>query len=572
MKNKKYSVFGICTDTIMRDGQIILKDGKRLNGAVGWYRVVNPLAKLGHEISIGYGIKADAESAVTLKEKGDIWFMKIADNEGIDHIYGAHKEFTGAKIVIDLDDDPDHVNLDHPEYKELEAKRDMRLRMIKLADHVVVATEDIKQAIKYLNPNITVIPNAIDPEIWKVKRKKRTDGKIRIGWISSGSHISDLPIIENVMKDILDKYENVEFHLAGMVRDNAEGNRVFHHIGTTGYADFPQFYADLDFDIAIAPLKDNQFNRCKSNIKWMEAAMLELPMVASDVKPYHCIKHGETGYLSTTPNQMTKYLGWLIESKELRERIGKNAKKEVLKNWTIDKFLPEYTKLFDKIMEKKDITVVTAITGKKDSLEPQPQYPGVDYVAFLDENVKDEQWNVRRACNKFAKPVMNAKIHKILTHKYVDTEYIVWQDGNMILKQDPHELVKIMGDKDFAFFKHPGRDCLFDEADACINLNKGVVTEIGEQVKDYSKQMFPTHAGLTEMTAFIRRNNKKTNDLFEKWWVEITRYSNRDQISFPVVFKGKKWVTIPGTVAKEEDSKVFVGNDYWKYKTHKHYE
>lgn len=558
------------TDTILKDGQPLLKNGKRQHGAVGWYRIMNPLKKLGADIAIGINLSPKIENAMEFKKRGDIWYSKISDNEGIDHIYGSHRDFTQSKIIIDLDDDPGSVNEGHPDYQALEAKKDMRIRMVKLADHLVVATEPIKEAVKHLNPYITVIPNAIDPSIWG-KNQRRKDKKIRIGWMSSGSHFADLPIINPVMLEILEKYPNVEFHFAGMTWDEHKQKRFFHHVGRSGYMEFPKWYASLAIDIAVAPLKDTQFNRCKSNIKWMEAAMLEIPTVASDVEPYKCIKHGKDGFLATNKEQWVKYLSLLIENEEKRREIGKNAKETVLKEWTIDKFLPLYEKLFKKLMEKKDITVVTAITNGKDTLKPQPEYAGVEYVAFLDTDTKDSQWKVRKACDKFVKPVMNAKIHKILTHKYVDTPYIVWQDGSQILTKDPHELVKLMGDKDFAFLNHSGRKCLYDEAEACVLLGKGNVSEIAEQTKDYAKQNFPEKAGLCEMTCFIRKNNPKANAAFERWWVEVTRYSNRDQIAFPVAFKGEKWATIPGKVAYQEGQNVYSGNDYWDYTAHAHY-
>lgn len=565
-----YKVFGICTDTIIKEGKIVLKNGKRLFGAVGWYRIINPLKKLGYETSIGWGIKATAEDALALKEKGDIWVCKMADNEGIDHLYGSHRDFTGAKFVLDLDDDPEHVNLDHPDYDELADRQDMRIRMLGIADHIIAATENIKATVKKHNPNVTVIPNAIDPKIWKVKSTVKKDLKtIRIGWMSSGSHFSDLPLIQKVQDDILEKYPNVEFHFAGMVWGDEEGDRVYHHNGTTGYKEFPQFYANLNIDIAIAPLKDNQFNNCKSNIKWLEAAMLSIPTVASDVTPYKDIDHGKTGYLASTPGQMTKYLSWLIEDKDKRVEMGKAAKEEALKNWNIEKFLPEYTKLFDKLMEKKDITVMTSITGGKDKLKEQPEYPGVKYIAFTDEEVDSDTWEIRKATDKFSKPVMNAKLYKCLGHKYTDTDYIMWIDGSITLKEDPHVLMKEMKEKDMAFFKHPGRDCVYDEAEACVGLNLGDVSEIAEQVKTYAGEMFPEKAGLSELTVFMRKNNKKTNTLFERWWAEICRFSNRDQLSFPFVFKGQKWYTIKGSVNVLKDNYRFPGNKYFKFKKHK---
>jgi len=567
----KYKILGIVTDTIRRNGKVVTnKDGSKRWGAIGWYRIVNPLSKLGANIEIGLGVSMNAESAMKLKSLGDIWVCKMADNENIDFIYGAHKEFTGCKFVLDLDDEIDNIDPTHPDYHALEDRKHMRIRMTQIADHVICATEQIKDAVSKYNPYCTVIPNSIDPAIWKFDNKKKNDGKIRIGWMSSGSHFVDSPIIEDIMVEICEEFPNVEFHIAGMIHNDTKGKNWYHHKGTYGYKLFPKFYASLGIDIAIAPLKDIPFNRCKSNIKYLEASMLGIPTVASDVAPYQCIKHGETGYLASNPRQFKKYLVWLIKDAKKRIEMGERAKKYTLENWTIDKFLHKYVELFDKLMDKKDITVVTAIAGGKDTLKKQPEYKGVKYVAFVDEDVKDEQWETHKVCDKFSEPVMNAKIHKILTHKYIDTPYIMWIDGSVTLKTDPHELIKVLGDKDIAAFKHPGRDCVYDEAEACVQLGKGKVEELAEQVKNYAKEMYPANNGLFELTAFFRRNDKKINDIFEKWWVEITRYSNRDQISFPYVLGKTNYAIIQGSVEKDPTGqhKAFPGNKYFDYSRH----
>ena len=570
----KYNVCGILTDTKLSNGQ------KREYGAIGWYRIVNPLKKLGANITSQYPMMVSPENAMALKKKGVIWFTKMCDADDIDHRFHAHREFTGSKIVLDLDDDPYSVNFDHPDIEEIKDRQAMWDRMVKVADHIVCSTSEIASSVKHANPYVTVIKNAIDPEIWRVKKKKRNDGKIRIVWIASSSHMADKPIIDDAISNILAKYPNVEFYMAGIVsNDEVLEERVYHKVGTKGYKEFPQWYADLGADIAIAPLIDSKFNRAKSNIKWLEASMLEIPIVASDVIPYRDIKHGVTGYLANTGGQFQKYLSWLIESKELREKIGKAAKEEVIANWTIDKFLPRYEELFKKLNDKKDITVITAITNKKDELIRQPVSKGVQYVAFLDHfegwvNVgpNAEGWVVRQACNKFKNPVMNAKIHKVLGHKYCDTPYIIWIDGNIKFTADPRELVKLLKDKDFAFFKHPGRNSIYDEADVCISLGKGVVDEIGEQIKEYAKKEFPANSGMAECTVFVRKNIPQANEVFEKWWAEICRYSSRDQLSFPIAFELEDWAIIPGSVQKAEGHPKFTGNKYFKYYNHNHFE
>lgn len=206
------------------------------------------------------------------------------------------------------------------------------------------------------------------------------------------------------------------------------------------------------------------------------------------------------------------------------------------------------------------IAVVTAITSNKDTLKKQPFFKGVDYIAFLDKKIADPQWETRQAFSKFKDPVLNAKIHKILTHKYVTNPYILWLDGNLVLKQNPLELVKLMGKKSFAFFKHHSRRCLYDEIAACLKVKRGHPRELVAQKEAYLAMGFPKKAGMCECPAFIRKNNPKANSAFEKWWAEILRYSSRDQVSFPVAFQGLKWETIPGN--------VFGDNAFFEY--HKH--
>jgi glycosyltransferase involved in cell wall biosynthesis len=588
-----YNVVGVCTDMNRENS-----GGKY--GAISWYRIINPLKKLGAKIKFDLRLYETPEWALEFAKEGKIWFMKMTDNEGIDFTVGLARDFTGSKYVLDLDDDPYSFSKNHPEYQKLKERMPQVKKIIQLADHVVVSTQGIKDVISKDNPYVTVIPNTIDPAIWKFKNKKRDDGKIHIGWIASASHMADLHVILEALNEIVKKYDNVHIHFAGMIdmkivdvenptddminlavlkslveHSKLKTNftplvgRFSHHVGTQGYEEFPEFLASLGLDIAVAAIENTQFNRCKSNIKWLEHAMLEIPMVLSDVGPYReSVKHGETGFLAKTKDDWMKYLSMLIEDAELRKKIGVQAKQSALEGFHIKDQLPKYQELFTKLIEKKDITVVTAIAGGKDKLKDQKEYKGVEYVAFVDEKTKSSFWKTRPVCDKFKKPVMNAKIHKVLTHKYVETPYIVWIDGNMDLKVDPHKLVDLLGEHDFAFFKHPGRDCVYEEADMCVQLKKGSMKELAEQTKQYAKDGFEPHSGLCEMTAFVRRNTPEANEAFERWWAEICRHSERDQVSFPVAFQREEWATIPGSVAVDEHPN-FPGNAYFTLNLHK---
>lgn len=107
-------VIGIITDWARPDGT----EGY---GGVGWYRVINPLTKLGQKW-IGKVTLGTPQQALDLKKKGDIWFWKPVDNEGMNVIIDTAKEFTGAKMVLDLDDEPFEINEGHPAYGEIKGK------------------------------------------------------------------------------------------------------------------------------------------------------------------------------------------------------------------------------------------------------------------------------------------------------------------------------------------------------------------------------------------------------------------------------------------------------------------
>lgn len=505
-------------------------------GGVGWYRIINPLEKIGAEVKRGAFSLKGAQTALEMRQLGEIWVTKpMVSPEVITELF-ADRDFTGAKIVLDIDDDPFTLNPDHPAYEMFKAQAPQHKMFIEMADHVICSTENIRKVVEKYNPKCTVIPNAIDPDIWKVKKpKKRTDGKIRIGWFGSASHMADMPIFLPVVEAIEKKYDNVEFHIVGFVDTEITEKNRFHHPPTKGYEEYPQFIADMDLDIALAPLLDTQFNSCKSNIKFLEHAMLETPMVLSDVTPYkECVKNYKTGYLAKNTAQWVKYLSWLIESEDKRKEIGKAAKKYVESEWLIEKQLPKYEKLFKKL-KKKDITVYTANVGGFDKLEDCQEDLTANYVAFTEQT--SDTWDCQKPYDKFKDNRRNSRIQKLMPHLFIETEYSIYLDGNIRLTVPAQKLIdEYLKDKDIAVIRHIGRDCVYDEADACNALKKGNPEELAEQVKHYAKQNWPRHKGLAECGVIVRRHTKEVETMNEKWWAHYCRFSERDQISFPLAF------------------------------------
>lgn len=527
-------------------------DGKY--GAVGWYRIINPLEKIGADVERGKYMIGTGEDALKMRERGSVWIMKpMADVKAI-LITKTNAEFTGAKIVLDIDDDPFTTDPEHPQYAYHKAHEEVMKMQIEMAHHIVVSTEPLKNTLSKYHDKITVIPNAIDTNIWKVKKKKkRTDGMIRIGWAGSASHLADRSVIEGAIMEILAKYPNVEFHHAGMAHVDGADHREYSHKGTKGYEEYPQFLSDLDLDIAIAPLKDTPFNRAKSNIKWLEHSMLKTPMVLNNVYPYSkSVTHGVDGFLANSKGQWVKYLSNLIENADKRKEMGENAYKKVISEWNIEKQLPKYRKLIERLTPK-NITVYTSLVGKYDTLS-NVEY-NANQIAFTDQ--KSKVWEIRKPYNKFKDDTRNSRAQKILPHLFLDTEYSIYLDANIDLLVDPQILIdEFLKDKDIAVFRHCGRDCIYDEAEAIVGLHKDTGEAIGEQVKNYAKRGIKRHSGLCECGVIIRSHTKRINELNEKWWAEYCRFSRRDQMSFPVVFPLEEVCQIEGSAWRHKYFKM----------------
>lgn len=96
----------------------------------------------------------------------------------------------------------------------------------------------------------------------------------------------------------------------------------------------PLCYAMVD--INLAPLElNNLFTESKSELKYFEPALMEIPSAASDIAPFRVgITHGQTGFLCADEQQWYKALEALVLDPGLRSRMGKAARADVLARYT----------------------------------------------------------------------------------------------------------------------------------------------------------------------------------------------------------------------------------------------
>jgi glycosyltransferase involved in cell wall biosynthesis len=270
------------------------------------------------------------------------------------------REMYGIPVVTELDDNFISVPTYNPASGWYDPGAKMRSRIIKQireSDAIIVSTPYLKQIYSEFNSNIYVIPNCIDIGRWGKVQRKPHKGRIVIGWAGGANHIEDLKIIGPVINRITEKFKDVYFtFLHGGLPSFESLNHVKLVKKFARIDQYPEYIAQNGFDIGIAPLVDNAFNRGKSNLRWLEYSALGIPTVASDVGNFkETLKHGETGLLCYDSEDFYNSISMLIQSKELRTRIGKQARADVFENFNVDTVTKKYEKVLQEIIDRGQV-------------------------------------------------------------------------------------------------------------------------------------------------------------------------------------------------------------------------
>ena len=249
-------------------------------------------------------------------------------------------------FLLELDDYVSDIPPDHEAYEHYKGTRH-KIIMAQMAhsDGLVVSTPYLAEQYAGRNERIFVAPNSIDFAEWNSLSIRRHD-RLRIGWIGGGTHGKDLEMVAPVLEELLSKYyeKDVWFYcIHGCPELFKKWPRVYHTLRWANINLYPRFMASFCFDIGIAPLEDNNFNRGKSNLRWLEYSALKIPCVASDLPDFkRSIETGSTGFLAASLEEWRGYLDDLIGSSGLRRDIGERAYKQIHSEFNVKKTANDY--------------------------------------------------------------------------------------------------------------------------------------------------------------------------------------------------------------------------------------
>jgi len=250
-------------------------------------------------------------------------------------------------VVFEIDDYLFDLPPEHPDRKSGAYVSDLvhMLAALSDADYVTVTTPNLKEKLEPYNQNVVVVPNYLDDTLWQTNKaleRNATADPLVIGYMGSYTHQSDLQAILPALLRVAENYgDRVKFKIWGVPLPSGSlklANFEYLPAISSAYTEFAEQFKNEKVDIFIAPLVDNEFNRAKSHLKYLEYSAMQVPGVFANLEPYSAVvSDGINGFLAATQDEWYEKLSRLIEDSDLRKKIGKTAFEEVMANWSLSK-------------------------------------------------------------------------------------------------------------------------------------------------------------------------------------------------------------------------------------------
>lgn len=216
--------------------------------------------------------------------------------------------------------------------------------MLENCDGAITSTNQLQEELYKYQSKVLLNRNLASDDLIAIssqyiKDYSQTSDIVKIGYFSGSiSHNENFELIKPAIKQLLTKYSNVQLHIVGILDIPQDMKSFENQIVTHDYVDWDKLPALIsEVDINLAPLVDSIFNRAKSEIKWIEAALVKVPTVASKIGAFSdVVIDGETGLLATDDQWFDK-LEALVLSPDLRQKLAESAYRAVLENCTLSK-------------------------------------------------------------------------------------------------------------------------------------------------------------------------------------------------------------------------------------------
>jgi glycosyltransferase involved in cell wall biosynthesis len=262
-----------------------------------------------------------------------------------------HKLVFKKKIVSDFDD---------PIFIHSPLKTNL---LLKLSDAVIVGSHFNYKWASKRHKNVRIIPTSIQYSVYSKFSKNYNAGPPDmpvIGWLGSGpAHYVNLRHLLPILKKLVNEGVIFQFTLVGAAGDR----RLYDLLDIPGLKKNIIDMLDWEnpenaareigkFDIGIMPLEDVDSEKGKCAFKAIEYMACGVATVASAVgENNYLIKNRENGLLVKDWEDWPGKIKALLNSRELREKLGKAGQETIRENYSFEANIPKIEEIIKSVLK-----------------------------------------------------------------------------------------------------------------------------------------------------------------------------------------------------------------------------
>jgi len=248
--------------------------------------------------------------------------------------YEAKVRNNASRFVYDIGD---AVFLQFPEKTQ---------KIAEFADHVIAGNRRIADWATQHNSSVSIIPTCVDATIYTARQHDELSDLTEpvVGWIGSSGNVRMLSVCADALRTVANE-RRFQFRV---ITSDARSLNGMHLEGVdVRWVDINKcnVVSQLqELDIGIMPLPSNvPWMEFKGNAKMIQYMATGIPAIGSAIGfNLELVDHGINSMLAANTDEWIECLNQLLESSELRFRIGAGARNTAMEKYTVQSNIAAY--------------------------------------------------------------------------------------------------------------------------------------------------------------------------------------------------------------------------------------
>jgi hypothetical protein len=205
-----------------------------------------------------------------------------------------------------------------------------------MATTVVVSTDNLSTLYNSCR-EVLVLKNMLSTKIWGSPPDVpyvRYDAPLRVALVGGMHHLDDFLLLKSVVVDLNARLA-IEWVCYG---DGATKALKLMNVKSSAsipnnfdYPTHPKRLRSLGMSLALCPLVDTEFNRCISDVKYLEFGYLGVPIIASGLPGYADeIVDGVNGYVANTADDWISRMEHALHRRDELKAVGAAAQSHII--------------------------------------------------------------------------------------------------------------------------------------------------------------------------------------------------------------------------------------------------